>query len=205
MRNEVAPLGERDKYKKRALISIMVQTPRPNVIGVPSFLLQTAPLLSGIYGTIGVLENDISILLVDKIAVSAREFANGDNKAIKRSTVFGVHLFATVYCGLLSPEAIPPLDNLKPNANPIACGLDLANSTTWLYGVEALSTPSEVDYDGGQKMANVADRDVCEDKRKCGLIKAMRALPSAGPLALFMSAYHSALQVGSRCQCISLR
>ncbi|KAK7039228.1 hypothetical protein VNI00_010133 [Paramarasmius palmivorus] len=133
------------KYKKRIIIAVAVQTMTSltgvNVINYYQTTLykqlgitgHTILLLAGVYGTIGVLINIISLRLVDRFgrvkllgygaaglcvdliysALMARFFASSDNRVGKGFAILGIYMFTAIYY----------------------LGI---NSTTWLYGVEIL-------------------------------------------------------------------
>ncbi|EIM84049.1 general substrate transporter [Stereum hirsutum FP-91666 SS1] len=133
------------KYKRRVIIAIATQTMTSltgvNVINYYQTTLYAklgitgndVLLLSGIYGTLGVLINIVSLRLIDRFgrvkllgfgamglcidlvysALMARFFTNSDNKVGKGFAILGIYLYTSIYY----------------------LGI---NSTTWLYGVEIL-------------------------------------------------------------------
>ncbi|KAJ6618170.1 general substrate transporter [Mycena sp. CBHHK59/15] len=155
MATEVKSIGEAwHKYKRRVIIAVAVQTMTSasgvNVINYYQTILYTQLgqtgksilLLAGIYGTVGVVINFLSINLVDRFgrvkllygasaglcldliyaAVMSQIYAHSENKVGKGFAILGVYMFTAIYCtrGLL-----------------ISTDLGI-NSTTWLYGVEIL-------------------------------------------------------------------
>ncbi|KAE9403758.1 general substrate transporter [Gymnopus androsaceus JB14] len=134
-----------ERYKRRIILAVAVQSMTSlsgiNVINYYQttlyeqlgFVGQQALLLSGVYGTIGIVVNVASLQLLDRVgrvkllgygalgisviliysAIMCQLFATSSNKIGKGFTVLGIYLYtATYYLGI--------------------------NSTTWLYGVEIL-------------------------------------------------------------------